>query len=69
MKYLFALAILAAATVPKGNEPEPWHRQTWQGIIEVESNPWGGFGKRTFGLWVDGETGILPDIGRSGVRD
>lgn len=57
MKAAILAAVFALAAVPHNTEPKPWQRETWHGTINVESNPWGGFMKRTFGLWSENEEG------------
>lgn len=57
MKYLFALALFGAAAIQSGPEPEPVKREVWIGHIDVESNPWGGFGQKTFCLWAESPDG------------
>jgi len=57
MKAAILAVVFALAAVPHGQEPKPWQRETWRGTISIESNPIGGFMKRTFGLWAENEHG------------
>lgn len=51
-------AVVACAVVVPTTEPKPWQRETLVGTIKVESNPWGGFGKKTFCVWGENERGF-----------